>query len=126
MNQNKSLDTNKLETTKSTIKISGINEINLVSIDAQILSMGGFIIKRLDALDEIEKTNNRDENEIVINKLFEIFSSKLVDLNNVLKKVTDQELLDKANKRLEALIIIVINLLTYKSILKNVKVQKKN
>lgn len=102
------------------------NEINLVSIDAQILSMGGFIIKRLDALDEIEKTNNRDENEIVINKLFEIFSSKLVDLNNALKKVTDQELLDKANKRLEALIIIVVNLLTYKSILKNVKVQKKN
>jgi hypothetical protein len=113
------------ENTSATATTTTVDDINLVSIDAQILSMGGFIIKRLDALDEIEKTNNRDENEIVINKLFEIFSSKLVDLNNILKKVTNQKLLDKATKRLEALIIIVINLLTYKSILKTIKTSKK-
>lgn len=103
------------------------DELNLLTLDTQILGLGSFII---DKIDNVEILSNREEIRILVDRLFEIYSYKLVLLNNKVKELskinTEKgiKLADEYSKRLDSLAIIITYLLNYKSLAKSVKPQK--
>lgn len=105
------------------------DELDLLTLDTQILGLGSFII---DKIDNIETLSNREEIKILINRLFEIYSYKLVALNNKVKEMSkldsekDKKLTDEYSKRLDGLSIIITYLLNYKSMAKSIKSKKTN
>lgn len=105
------------------------DELDLLTLDTQILGLGSFII---DKIDNIETLSNREEIKTLINRLFEIYSYKLVALNNKVKEMSkldsekDKKLTDEYSKRLDGLSIIITYLLNYKSMAKSIKSKKTN
>lgn len=112
-------------------KLLNIDDINIL-FDTEIITVEKFIIDKIEILKKLNEENNsttntttktnkqnsfnKDEIDIIINRLFEIFCSKLVDLNKEINK-QDYEI----NKRAEAVSIIIINILNYKKLSKIVK-----
>lgn len=109
------------------IKLLQNDELNLLTLDTQILGLGSFII---DKIDNVETLDNREEIRILVDRLFEIYSYKLVMLNNKVKELfkydteKGKKLADEYSKRLDSLAIIITYLLNYKSLAKSVKPKK--
>jgi hypothetical protein len=104
-----------------------MNEIPLdiqIPFDTQIIEMSNFIIDKIKILDK--NLDNKEEIDIIMNKLFEVFCSKLVDINK--KKylttnfITD---LNEINTKIDDLSIIIINLLNYKMLSNELNNKKK-
>ena len=120
-------------------KLLNIDDINIL-FDTEIITVEKFIIDKIEILKKLNEENNsttntttntkinkqnsfnKDEIDIVINRLFEIFCSKLVDLNKEISQYDEiNTQYDEINKRVEAVSIIIINILNYKKLSKIVK-----
>lgn len=118
-------------------KLLNIDDINIL-FDTEIITVEKFIIDKIEILKKLNEENNtntttntkinkqnsfnKDEIDIVINRLFEIFCSKLVDLNKEISQYDEiNTQYNEINKRVEAVSIIIINILNYKKLSKIVK-----
>jgi len=87
-----------------------------IPFNTQIVAVSNFIVDKIKILDK--NFYNKIEINIIMNKLFEIFCSKLIYLD-------EKNYLNVNNKKINDLSIIIINLLNYK-MLSNELDNKKN